>query len=740
MVECINTIPPYFYFGRKIMRKSFFKISIKLISVICLISILFTSCVPYVNRNEEAKYILAEYSGNQFHQVDNSAYIVVSKSGLIELLFDKNTTAIAIRDTNSGAIWSSLPETNVEKNIQSYAVELTLSDGGNKIYRLNSQDNSVAHGNFIYTASVDGISVTYSMALDRETGATEIDKVKDGTIRADITVLYTLRDGSFYVNVSMNNLHLPDGIFLEDITILNNFGAYEKSGAEDYLFVPDGSGAIIKTGVEDSEFSSISLAVYGEDAAVTDNRSPSSCLIGVFGIKKSDSAFLCIIEKGDAIATINANRSSDTSLNNVNATFNITDIYSEDIQSNPYMDKITLCYRFLSGKSATYSGMATACRENLIRNSVLSTKTVDASSVNLPMVVALQGGYKDSERKYHTLSSYKQALSLVTLLKAKGVDNIYLRYNGLYDNANNGNTDEFDKLKSSLGTSKDFDTLYSYLNSQKFSLFIDTDVLTCSNQLSGAKGIDKKHITDTTVNSFPNSTSSQEYIKIGNLENNVEKILGASEKVKFDGYALNDIGSFLYSDYSDKSYSRTLAQSEIATQVSALSTSKMLMIDNGNFYSLRNADVVSDIPASPVAYTESNAYVGIPFVQMLLHGILEYSTAGLNTSGDIKTAFLKAVEYGCLPSAEWYCTTFNKELDGKYYYDKNINDVVTYYTKANEALKTLRDSRMTSHYKIQDGVYCTEYDNSIKVYTNYTYEEVTTNGVIIGPTDCIKIS
>ena len=54
------------------------------------------------------------------------------------------------------------------------------------------------------------------------------------------------------------------------------------------------------------------------------------------------------------------------------------------------------------------------------------------------MVVSVQGGYKDSERKYHTLSSYQQALSLVTLLKAKGVDNIYLRYNGLYDNANNG--------------------------------------------------------------------------------------------------------------------------------------------------------------------------------------------------------------------------------------------------------------------------------------------------------------
>ena len=722
------------------MTKSLFNISIKLISVICLISILFTSCVPYVNRKEEAKYISAEYSGNQFHKASKKAYSVVSKSGLIELLFDKNTTAVAIRDTNSGAIWSTLPDTSLTKEIASYAVELTLSDGGNKIYRLNSQDNSVAHGNFTYTASVDGISVTYSMALDKETGAKEISKVKDGEIRADVTVLYTLRDGSFYVNVNMNNLHLPNGTFLEDITILNNFGAYEKSGADDYLFVPDGCGAIIKTGIDDEGFSPVSLAVYGEDAAVSDSRNTSACLIGAFGIKHSDSAFLCIIEKGDAIATINANRNGEKSLNNVNATFKITDIYSEEIQGNSYKDEITLCYRFLSGKSATYSGMATACRENLIRNSVLSTKTVDTTLSNLPMVVSVQGGYKDKERKYHTLSNYNQTLSLVTLLKAKGVDNIYLRYNGLYDNANNGNTDDFNDFKGSLGNKTDFAELYSYLSSQKFSLFIDTDILTYSNHLSGAKSINKKNITNTNVYPFPESTSSQEYLKMSNLENAVEKILEASEKVSFDGYALNDMGSLLYSDYSYDSYSRTLSQSEISSQVSALSTSKMLMIDTGNFYSIRNADVISNIPVSPLVRKENDAYEGIPFVQMLLHGILEYSAVGFNSSDDSRIAFLKAVEYGCLPSADWYCTTFDEKLDEKYYYDKNINDLVTYYTKANEALATLRDSRMTSHSRIQDGVYCTEYDNSIRVYTNYTDKEVTTNGVIIKPMDCITIS
>ncbi len=722
------------------MKKSFYRTGIKILSVICLISILFTSCVPYANRKEDAKIIPANFSGEEYHTSHKSSYTTVSKSGLIELLFDKATATVAIRDTNSGALWTTLPDKSLSKNITSYAVQITLSNGGNKIYTLNSQDNSVAFGNFTSTISEDGISVKYSMSLDKETGTKELKKVKENEIRADLTVLYTLRDGSFYVQVNMNSIELPDGIFLEDITILNNFGAYEESGVDDYIFIPDGSGAILKTGVEDNDFSPISLSVYGDDIATSTNLNSTQCLIGTFGIKRSDSAFLCIIEKGDSVAKINADRNSETSLNSVNSSFKITDIYSEKALGIPYNNEIVLCYRFLSGKSATYSGMATACRENLIRNSVLSTKSVDVTKENLPMVVSLQGGYIDANDKYCSLSDYKQALSLISLLKAKGINNLYLRYNGLYKNANNGHSGDFDSFKRSLGTNAQFNELYTYLNSQKFSLFIDTDILASSNFLSGALTLNKEGITDKTVYSFPYSTAPQKFLKMNNLENTVENILSDSEKVSFDGYCLNDAGRYLYSDYSSKSYSRALSQSEISSQISVLSTSKLLMVDVGNFYTLKNADVVSNIPVSTMAYTEKNSYESIPFVQMLLHGIVEYSTAGTNTFDDSKTAFLKAIEYGCLPSADWYCTAFDKSIDSKYYYDNNINDMVLYYTKANSALSELRDSRMTSHSKIQDGIYCTEYDNSIKVYVNYTNESVTVNGVIINSMDCITIS
>ncbi len=692
---------------------------IKLTAFLCIISILLTSCGAPLPDLSNA--IISEYSGDKYHKADTSAYKTISKSGLIELLFDKDTATIAVRDTNSKTVWTTLPTNNTQKEIQSSALEITLSNSKGDVYTLNSQDNSVAHGNFKYTASSDGVSVTYSMALDKETGAKDIADADKDEIRADVTILYTLRDGSFYTNVSMNNVFLPENVRLEQVKVLEHFGAYEESGADDYIFVPDGSGAIIKTGVDDVEFNPLSLTVYEKD----------ECLLGAFGIRHNDSAFLCIIEQGDSIAQINANRNSENSLNSVNASFNT---------NNEYKNEITLCYRFLSGKSATYSGMAAACRENLIRNSILSTKTVEITNEQIPMVVTLQGGYRNKDNKYIKLTDYNQALSLMSLLKAKGVNNIYLRYNGLYDNANNGNTDDFDDFKKSLGSKKEFNELYTYLNSQKFALFIDTDILTYKYSLNGAKTRELKTLKDDEILDFPSFTKKQSFLKLSDLEDTVENILDASENVNFDGYALNDIGTYLYEDFSRNSYTRTYAQSEISTQVSVLATSKKLMIDNGNFYSIKHADVISNIPVSPLSREENEAYEGIPFVQMLLHGIYEYSTAGANTADDMQTAFLNAVEYGCLPSAEWYCTLYQKDLDDKYYYDSNINDIVSYYNKANSALSALRDARMTSHDKVQSGVYCTEYDNSIKVYVNYTDKQVTVNGVTVEPMDCITIS
>lgn len=720
------------------MKKKSISITTKLIAVISVIAILFSACGGDITtktvRFKEQKVVATTYGGDELHKGVDASYKSVCKSGLIELLFDEKTCTVAIRDTSSGNLWTSLPQYSSDKQIISSPLEVVLSNGDETIYILNSQENSVAFGNYSYNAGEDGVLVKYSLSLDAETGKADISTLKDEQIRADLSVLYTLRDGSFYVNVSMNNLNLPKGVYLEEVRLMKDFGSFEQSGAEDYIFVPDGSGALIMTGIKDAEFKPVNLTVY-----------ENGCLVGAFGIKRGNGAFLCIIEQGDSIAEIHANKNSDNSLNSIYASFNTTEILNEEgnrikkTYGYKYQNEIILCYRFLSGKSATYSGMATACRENLIRNSVLSTKKLSVESNNIPLVLSVQGGYKNNKGKYSVLSSYEQTLSLVTLLKAKGVNNIYLRYNGLYDDANNGSNEALGEFSKKLGKAKDYDALYNYLNSQKFLLFIETDLLTYNYSGKGAKSVDGSKYKVKTDGVFPNPVSALEFLKLSKLENRVEEILNASAELNFDGYALNDIGTELYSDYSSNFYSRVSAKKEISAQIPVLTTSKQIMVDTGNIYSVKNADIVTKLSITPVANKENGAYIGIPFMQMLLHGISAYSSNGINSYNDMKTAFLKCVEYGCLPSARWYCTKLDNETDDKFYYDNNINDMVNYYTKINDALGDIQSSRMTSHYKVQDGLYCTEYDNSIKVYVNYTDKDITINGIKIPSMDCVKI-
>lgn len=734
------------------MKKSQLSFSIKILSVILIISILFSSCSSGVSTKtvklNAINTVNPSYSGDEYHKSNTESMKSVCKSGLIELLFDEKTMTPSIRDTNSGTVWSSLPQSSVSKEIFGSAVEVTLSNGGEEVYVLNSQDNSVNFSCASYTISENGVSVKYAMAPDAQTAGADITALTDKQIRVDLTVIYTLRDGSFYVNLSMNDLFVPDGVFIEKISLLNTFGAYEQSGADDYIFVPDGSGALIMTGVEDKDFKPVTLSVYGEDFAESNSRNASQCLFGAFGIKRDSSAFVCIIEQGDTIAQINACRNTDTTLNSVGASFRTTGIFIDDsgkkikkTYGDQYKNEIALCYRFLSGKSATYSGMATACRENYIRNSMLSTKTVEPESKNLPLVISLQGGYVNSLGQYSVLTDYSQALTLIKLLKAKGVNNAYLRYNGLYDNANNGTADS-DSFKKALGKEQDYKALYDYLSSQNISLFIDTDILTYSYKSSGnAKALNSAKIKAVPLSdaAFPCNTANQSFLKMKSLEKQIESILSASSEKSFDGYSLNDAGAYLYSDYSSSFYSREASKKEIASLLPVLASSKKLMVDTGNIYAVKNADVVSSIPMAPYAADESDAYVGIPFVQMLLHGITEYSAAGMNTYGDTAAAFLKSVEYGCLPCVEWYGAVYDETLDEKYYYDKNINDIVKYYTKANSALSDLRGARMTAHYKVQDGVYCTEYNNSSRVYVNYNYAPVTFNGITVNALDCVEI-
>ncbi len=59
----------------------------------------------------------------------------------------------------------------------------------------------------------------------------------------------------------------------------------------------------------------------------------------------------------------------------------------------------------------------------------------------------------------------------------------------------------------------------------------------------------------------------------------------------------------------------------------------------------------------------------------------------------------------------------------RYSYSDWATEAYAFYEKANAVLGSLRDERMTSHYEVQDGLYCSEYGGT-SVYVNYTDKDI----------------
>ena len=221
--------------------------------------------------------------------------------------------------------------------------------GGTDVYLLNSQDNSVAYGKATHSLIENGVVFTYDIFPNTDTSVKE--KYAKTDIGFRVTVTVTLSDGSMNVSVIHSNLTGNPDAYIENIELLNCFGAYNKSGVNDFLLVPDGSGAIIKTAIYDESFEDLSFAVYGDDPSAQYETS-GNAIIPAFGIKHGDSAFVSLIQKGDAVATVNACKAKNLSeYNNVYPSFRITPVLYEDetlyISKSSAASEISLFFGFI---------------------------------------------------------------------------------------------------------------------------------------------------------------------------------------------------------------------------------------------------------------------------------------------------------------------------------------------------------------------------------------------------------
>lgn len=734
------------------------------VTVLILLVMSLCACSGSV---KSKKYELSETS---LTSTKNSSYAKLkgfkakqktASSSMIELYFNSETGDVGVKNTATGKMWYALPDKYVKgcARVPSVISAQVVLNG--QIIELNSCVDLKGKAKVTSEKIENGVKAVYTLeyAVD-----------DSSNVSFNIPVEFTLVDGNFYAKVdcaSIENNSTVDGAVLTKLRLLNNFGSSAQATDSEYILVPDNCGGIIHTSKATKKFGDVSLKIYGDEEG-------NNAIMGVFGIKRGSNAFVCIIRQGDAIATVNAGTSkSKAKYNMVGAEFDITESKTFDkkdksyisVSGEAYSGNIELCYRFLSGDNASYSGMSVACREQLIRDGFLSSGEVDMTG-DLPMVLSVLATANTQPSKQSVLTTYEQLQDMLIHLKNKGFSNIYVRYKAALSGGDNQSNISKAEFLASLGTQESYDELTEYMSAQNLSLFTDISCLTVPKSAAGVSKYASNVMGDNTRVAEENAfgvKNERETIGLSVVEENVISLIGFARDNGLEAVSVNDAASFLYSDYSEGA-TRAGMKETIAREIASISGTSRLMVEKGNLYALKNAEIISDMPLN-TSVKNSSCYESVPFVQLVLHGTLDYSCEPINFSSDYRNAILRAVEYGALPSFEWcyeeVMTKAEEEsslaaaqeestekkssesdsgtIDKTYSYNQWANVAYAYYEKANKALGDLRDQRMTAHYAVKKNFYCTEYGDT-KIYVNYTSKDITVSGVTVPAKDFMRIN
>jgi len=595
----------------------------------------------------------------------------------------------------------------------------------------------------------------------------ELDKARydlesdNGKAVIDVTVVYRLDGNKLVVEIPHDEIEYKTAYPITKITILPYFGA-GGSTEDGYLVVPEGSGAVINFNNGKSEQSAYYADVYGwdyilkRDAIVNETR----VSIPVFGVAHEDGAFLAIMEDYASVAAIEADVSGRRhSYNTVYATYEL--LHSEQMDISAKSDRTVLSFEKKLPKGSTvqsytfidnteygemedaYVKMAEVYRDYMMEKYPTLQKLEETE---LPVVVELIGAIDRIKqilgiplKRPDVLTSFAEAKTMIKEMLAAGYENLSIRYSGWM---NGGVTHSIPKdidLNSGMGGKSDLKDLMSYANSNNVDVYLSGHVQSAyeSNFFDGfvASRDAAKHISRDLAKLYvysniyfgemPTDRHDSYYLLRPSVCVQLMQNL-ADEAAKYKaGVGFEDVGYLLSSDYNSK---KTVTREQsMKMQQEALSkiekSGTPIMLTNGNEYAIAYADIITNVDLAG----KSNKIFDymIPFYEIALHGLINYTGDAVNLTGNVQDAILKSAETG----AGLYFTFMHAssdELQNTEYMDYFAadyaqwkEDAKEYYLRYKKEMAGLNNQYITDHTVIADGVTATTYEDGTVVYVNY---------------------
>lgn len=586
-----------------------------------------------------------------------------------------------------------------------------------------------------------------------------------------IPLSYRLENDSLLVSISGKDMVYPSTEIITSLSVLGYFGAL-KENENGYFLIPNGSGALVDTSVQNVD--DFSLNIYGTDYTIPVERESGRDvhnLMPIFGISRDKNGVFAIVEDNDAVASVNVSKSGSVDrFNTVNASFAVNTVENIGLSTdsvskfyvtskNHYEGNTQIRYIFLSEEYHTYSGMAAVYRDYLNNN---SKRKLLSKNGDIPLFLETVGAVKGEastlgfvHKKDIALTTFENDIAILNDMNNAGLNDVRLILSGWMNGGENQNLADSVNIVSVLGGEKGILSLLKEAELKNYKVYPKILLNTFSNSdsiitknlyASKTLGNEKSmyYVYDKlTGNALVDS--SQRYLLSPVKQQEVSiKLLNDLKKKSLTTILIDDLSSTIYSDFSNKQEflrQESLLQSEkIVSDFSDNLSELMLTAPNVNTASY--SEVYTDVPLSSGSYKILKC--SVPFYQMVYHGYAQYSSESLNFSADFRTNLLKCAEYGACPKFRFIYDTnsaLSPDEQTQYYaasYTRWKALVIEAYKELNELLSAVKNSSMLKHTMIEDGVYCIEYDNGVSIYVNYNDIAVQVDNMKIPPMKAIK--
>lgn len=678
-----------------------------------------------------------------------ATYELVGENDNFQLYANRASLAFKVVDRRSGYVWHS----NLDEKI----------DGD----RLNKTWTAFASS---------GISIDY---LDEKAGSERLSITNsEPVIQFDptgqgfeatvtfpdpsITLLLrvTLEEAGVSVEIPFDGIQEADPAFkLGQLYVYPFLGYTREAVTPGYMFIPDGSGSLIRfaettkaTNMYYGRYYGADLGMLAEmpyDASI--NR-PMRISLPVYGMVhgEKEHGYIAVVEKGASYGEIQAHPAGI--ITNFNFIYNMF-VYNQSyfqatnrsgagvttVQQNTNVFDVKIHYRFLTGEDSDYVGMARSYQKYLVEQGQL--KKVDDAGGDIGIKLEFLGGEKEKVLFWWRLIPMTTVDQMAAILDALEVRNPEVVYYGWQPLGASSMPPTSLKIDRGLGSLEQLRELAEKVQAQggNFALYLNPQA--ALYQESGYSPRYDLAMAITNVNMIGYNRYTVNYYLNFDAINQRFSRLNADVVSKLNaGLALDGIGTTLYSDFKAGNFlNREQAIARYRSLMEANPGSKAFYMPND--YLFGYMDAYYDMPLSNNGYIYTSD--SVPFLQIVLSGYVPYYGPAMNFSSDPQADLLRHVDYGVYPS--FFLT---QEVTGKIIntrsswlytssYDQWGGDINQTYQWLNALLGPVKGQSIVAREELAAGVVAVTYGNGKQILVNYTDQPYNAGETVVNAKDAI---